>query len=548
VSAPAFLGDLELRTVPLPDGTPFHLVGLALGQGASALEVLVVTGDEPPRPKRLRTLWKERNKGRAAPLTADYPPYLIFLAVLRELYGEELAEELEDQGPIPITTIQKHGVEELLADPGNTKPAAGYDEARLNSAVKTDRFLLAELSEQAASVKPESDPKLAALVNELVKIAKEAASESVDEADRRRKRKVLVFSFYEDTIDYIEEHLVNVIATDARLADYRGWVASVAGTDSRHGISREHAIQGFAPDSARAPAAKPGAERDCLDLPFTTDVLAEGLNLQDCRNIINYDLPWNPMRLVQRHGRIDRIGSPHPRVFLRTFFPDAQLDHLLDLELRVRRKLAQAAASVGAEAAPIEYGAEGNQSFAETREEIERLAQNDPTLYEQGGTATAAQSGEEYRQELRKALEKEPWKTLLRELCWKAGSGIVKGKRRGHFFCARIGERIYLRFVPTDGGTLIHEIGTCLRSRLQQCLDAIEAPCTRREENLLRTVFQQDHANNGARARAVVETVEKIGLEPFHAPAPLAPIRQEEIHLICWLAIERKPDADGGLA
>src|SRR5262249_29503003 len=158
------------------------------------------------------------------------------------------------------------------------------------------------------------------------------------------------------------------------------------------------------------------------------------------RNIINYDLPWNPMRLVQRHGRIDRIGSPHTRVFLRTFFPDQQLDRLLDLEMRVRRKLAQAAASVGVAAAPIQAVGERDECFPETREEIEKLAKGDPDLYEKGGTAGAAQSGEEYRQDLRKALTQEPWKTQLRELPWKAGSGLVKGTRRGQFFCARIGE------------------------------------------------------------------------------------------------------------
>ena len=52
------------------------------------------------------------------------------------------------------------------------------------------------------------------------------------------------------------------------------------------------------------------------------DVLAKGVNLQLCRNIINYDLPWNQMRLVQRHGRIDRLLSSHKRVYLRIFFPD----------------------------------------------------------------------------------------------------------------------------------------------------------------------------------------------------------------------------------
>jgi hypothetical protein len=68
VDAPAFLTDADLRSVSLPAGTPFRLLGLASGQGASPLEVLAVEDDGPPAPKRMRTLWKERNKGRAAPL------------------------------------------------------------------------------------------------------------------------------------------------------------------------------------------------------------------------------------------------------------------------------------------------------------------------------------------------------------------------------------------------------------------------------------------------------------------------------------------------
>jgi superfamily II DNA/RNA helicase len=133
---------------------------------------------------------------------------------------------------------------------------------------------------------------------------------------------------------------------------------------------RDKAIQGFAPISTGAP---PGDEEDQYDLLLCTDILVEGLNLQQCRNIINYDLPWNPTRLVQRHGRIDRIGSRHKHVYLRTFFPDVQLNELLNLKERVQRKLAHAAASVGVEVTPIERGAIGEQSFAEAGEEIERL-------------------------------------------------------------------------------------------------------------------------------------------------------------------------------
>src|SRR4029077_14322032 len=127
---------------------------------------------------------------------------------------------------------------------------------------------------------------------------------------------------------------------------YRGRMVVVAGDQTLDGISRERAVFGFAPESSEAPR---GYDEDKFDILITTDVLAEGVNLQQACNIINYDLPWNPMRLVQRHGRIDRIGSPHKDVYIRCFFPDKKLDALLDLETRIRRKLAQAAASVGVE-------------------------------------------------------------------------------------------------------------------------------------------------------------------------------------------------------
>lgn len=496
--------------------------------------------------------------------------------------------------------------DELIEASPHAEPANLFDVASLRRDVKADRDLLSRLCDRAKAVRPEKDPKLEALVAELERIAKQAEDEGLDDEDRRRKRKLLIFSFYEDTVDWIEEFLDRAVERDARLRKYIGRIASVAGSDSRRGIGRDAAVHGFAPESSGAPPARPGEEQDRFDLMIATDVLAEGMNLQQCRNIINFDLPWNPMRLVQRHGRVDRIGSRHDRVFLRTFFPDAQLNRLLDLEMRVRRKLAQAAASVGVEVAPIEQGAERDQSFAETREEIERLRQGDAGIFEVGGTKGAAQTGEEYRQELRKGLLRHG--DEIRDLPWKAGSGLARGRHRGHFFCASIGERVYLRFVPLgDAAAIISEIGSCLRmiecveatpmimpmdlkqmaysawelarqhiysawtfetdpanlqprvakfnrelaaflrenapvdveqSILDRSLDAVEAPCSAREQNILRDAFAASYPNNAERVRAVLKAIAAVGLEPFHAPDPLPPIDLSQVHLICWMAIE----------
>lgn len=257
-----------------------------------------------------------------------------------------------------------------------------------------------------------------------------------------------------------------------RLACYRGRLAATCGSpDETVILDSDKASWGFAPRTA-APANY--TEGDRFDLLITTDVLAEGVNLQQCRNIINYDLPWNPMRLVQRHGRIDRLLSQHKRVFLRTFFPDKVLDSLLKLEERVRRKLALAAASVGVADTPIQEGAQRDQSFSETRKEIERIESEETDIFEKGGTDSAAQTGEEYRQELRKVLSTN-LKNEIIELPWKAGSGMVKGPRSGHFFCAKVGDQTFLRFVPESAESvndLVEEIGTCLR--LIECVEETE--------------------------------------------------------------------------
>lgn len=359
--------------------------------------------------------------------------------------------------------------EDLLKASDERSDAALYDVPRLRAAVERDRDLLRGLADEARSITADQDPKLKALSDALTEIAQHAEGEAMDSADEGQKRKVLVFSFFEDTVEWIRDFLRQEVEGRPELASYRNRMVAVSGSGDLDEPSRQRAVQGFAPVSMQAPA---GQDADLYDLMIATDVLAEGVNLQQCRHIINFDLPWNPMRLVQRHGRIDRIGSPHSQVFLRTIFPADRLDDLLNLEQRILGKLAMAAASVGV-AAPIEGGAHGEQVFTEAREEIEKLMKQDASLYERGGSAGAAQTGEEYRQTLRKALDVN--RERITGMPWKVGSGMVKGRHRGMFFCAVVGaetefERTYLRFVaagedwmPAPGETIERELGTCLR-------------------------------------------------------------------------------------
>lgn len=313
--------------------------------------------------------------------------------------------------------------------------AAAYDVDLLRADALADRDLLLGWARSARAITRRQDPKLAALVEELAEIARQARGDAMSDADERDKRKTIVFTYFTDTVEWIEQHLEDVMREDPRLAGFGGRSVSISGDGSR---DKTEVMYGFAPKSSEAP---PGSDDDRYDLLISTDVLAEGVNLQQARHIVNYDLPWNPMRLVQRHGRIDRIGSSHDRVFIRCFFPDRGLDRVLGLEERLKRKLAQAAASVGVEGETLPGSKSEDVTFAETRDEIERLRRQDAGLFERGGEKQSAYSGEEYRQELRRALEDPLLAERIKTLPWGSGSGMAcPGADPGFVFCVRVGD------------------------------------------------------------------------------------------------------------
>ncbi|MGH7662795.1 MAG: helicase-related protein [Gemmatimonadaceae bacterium] len=492
--------------------------------------------------------------------------------------------------------------EELMAE-GEALDMDEIDFTKLRRAVHADRDLLEGLRRRAATVTAERDPKLALLVEELVSILRRAEEAGLSEEDIRNRRKVIVFSYFADTAHWIHDRLQDVLASDRRLAAYRGRMRLVTGDDE----GRKTAVYGFAPLTSEAPA---GYQEDRFDILVTTDVLAEGVNLQQAARIVNYDLPWNPMRLVQRHGRIDRIGSSHREVWITCVFPDRQLEAMLALEDRIRRKLAQAAASVGldSEILPGVESVDGN--FADDVDEILRLRSGDATLFDLGGEDPRAHTGEEYRQELRKALQTR--EAELRAIPGGAGSGLVRGVARGHVFCARVDDRVLLRFVPladveierdalaclrlitcepgtprampedlreaayaaweraradivsewaraSDPATLQPSIRPLWRSAAEHLrrylpaemsqdeqravIEALEAPRSLRDERALRKVFRPDESEGEQTSREVARFVKERGLQPWRPPEPLPPIEEEDVSLVVWMAVE----SDGAL-
>lgn len=152
-------------------------------------------------------------------------------------------------------------------------------------------------------------------------------------------RKTIVFSEYRDTA----RHLFTALSGRHRCVLVTGQDAWMG----RERIARSEALDAFAP---RSRGSAPDPLRDA-DLLIATDVASEGLNLQDAAAVVSYDLPWNPVRIMQRAGRIDRLGSPHEEVAIGQLLPRSGLGDLTGVLARLKTKLEHA--GPGAEPDPL---------------------------------------------------------------------------------------------------------------------------------------------------------------------------------------------------
>jgi hypothetical protein len=311
----------------------------------------------------------------------------------------------------------------------DARPASEYREADLLRDAEADLEILREFRHAVQHATIENDPKLEALSDLL--------------AGQFGPEKAIIFCYYADTADWIAAALAADAETGGQRFGGRRYVL-VTGTHGESTEERLRRIHAFCPKTTLEEAgSEPVAPEDETDLLVATDVLAEGQNLQQARYIINYDMPWNPMRLVQRNGRIDRLGSPFAgeRVYLYNLFPAGELDAILNLYDRLLQKIGHANMSVGMEAPVFEDVAAIEHNFADTVEQIRGIAGEDGGILDAAEARLDAFSGEEFRMELRAALAAEKLTELL-AMPHGAGSGFrdatLPDDARGVFFAVRL--------------------------------------------------------------------------------------------------------------
>lgn len=221
--------------------------------------------------------------------------------------------------------------------------------------LRKDREALADLYNNAVAVTPDRDAKLRDL--------KKLIAEKIKQPINGGNKKVIVFTAFADTAQYLYQCLKDWVKKDLGLN-----IALVAGNATHTTFGKNDyasILTNFSPISKNRALMKSMLQEDKIDVLIATDCISEGQNLQDCDFLINYDIHWNPVRIIQRFGRIDRLGSKNDKIQLVNFWPTKDLDNYINLKERVEARMAL-----------VDVTATGEDNILNT-EQIEELIEED---------------------------------------------------------------------------------------------------------------------------------------------------------------------------
>ncbi len=208
---------------------------------------------------------------------------------------------------------------------------ADMDYMSWRTGLKSDADVLELLTLMVADITPEHDSKL----QELLKLVYEKIENPINPGNK----KVLIFSAFSDTAEYLYDNVSAYIKNKYGL-DTAVITGSIDGKTTIKGFraTLNNVLTCFSPISKGRDVLMPGSKTE-IDVLIATDCISEGQNLQDCDYLVNYDIHWNPVRIIQRFGRIDRIGSRNSQIQLVNFWPDMDLDEYINLKGRVETRM-----------------------------------------------------------------------------------------------------------------------------------------------------------------------------------------------------------------
>lgn len=351
-----------------------------------------------------------------------------YVVNMDEESSEEFLEELTE------FKIEDYGKEELFGD------------------INKDITLFGEMLTSVSRIEPGGDAKLSVLKERILELAKSG--------------QIVIFTYYADTLNYIYENIVS-----------RPEFSSL----------RIERVSGTTPSSKRERLVQEFMDKK-LHVLMTTDVLSEGMNLQSAQFVINYDLHWNPTRMIQRAGRIDRIGSPYKEIFVCNFFPEEELEDLLRLVRALQNKIRDIDKSIGLDQTIL--GEEVNPKVFGI---LRRIKEQDTSIFDELEEEVFG-GGEKFYQPLRDFL-KEKAVEELEGLPDGVYSGLKQGAIKGIFFYYKYAEDFHFWYLyDVSSGEMI--------KNKTNILDFIACPPD--EERVIPDFFEKIYRIN----RTILEDIE----------------------------------------
>jgi hypothetical protein len=276
-----------------------------------------------------------------------------------------------------------------------TFDSSKYDVERLLKDIDIDIALFTKILKKAATIKSSDDAKLNKLKDQLLTLSKGG--------------QIVLFTYYADTLNYIYQEIIN----DKRFASLKIRAVSGSGKTSTSPQQRVKAIEEF------------GNKK--IHILMSTDVLSEGQNLQTAKYLINYDLHWNPTRMIQRAGRIDRIGSPYDKIHVYNFFPEDELENLLRLVHILQQKIIDIDTSIGLDQTVL-----GEEIHPKVFGIIRKIHERDQGVWKDLESDVFG-GGEKFYQPLKQFLKMRAVDDL-NDIPFGIYSGLEKKKLSGIFF------------------------------------------------------------------------------------------------------------------
>lgn len=250
-----------------------------------------------------------------------------------------------------------------------------------------------------ADITPEHDTKL----QELYKLI----SQKIENPINPGNKKVLIFTAFSDTAEYLYDNVSQYV-----MEKYGLNTGMISGTvDGRTTLKNFKAtfnniLTCFSPVSKDREVLMPGNKKD-IDILIATDCISEGQNLQDCDYCVNYDIHWNPVRIIQRFGRIDRIGSKNKQIQLVNFWPDLTLDEYINLKARVETRMKISVLTSTGDDNPISPEEKGDLEYR--REQLKKLQTEVVDLEDMSGGISIMDLGlNEFRLDLLEYIKTHP--------------------------------------------------------------------------------------------------------------------------------------------